>query len=88
MACLQQIFQEFKMKHIPREHNWTADGLVNTVCAFYMCLVFDSCSIRIWILRPLQTLVTELIFYIIKKIKKVEFSHISNYSIGLYSKIL
>lgn len=62
MACLQQIFQEFKMKHIPREHNWTADGLVNTVCAFYMCLVFDSCSIRIWILRPLQTLVTELIF--------------------------
>ncbi|KAF3519248.1 hypothetical protein DY000_02062928 [Brassica cretica] len=54
IGTLQICFPAFKISHVPRTHNRTADFLAKTARSFHRELHFVGCSIPIWLPRPPQ----------------------------------
>ncbi|KAF3602470.1 hypothetical protein F2Q69_00036753 [Brassica cretica] len=54
IGTLQICFPAFKISHVPRTHNRTADFLAKTARSFHRELHFVGCSIPVWLPRPPQ----------------------------------
>lgn len=53
VAAIQGRFQDFKIIHVPRGINKTADALAKTARVSRRNLIFVGYFISVWILRPL-----------------------------------
>ena len=54
IETLQICFPDFKITHVPRARNQTADFLGKTARSFHRELCFIGCSIAVWLPRPPQ----------------------------------
>ena len=54
IETLQICFPDFKIVHVPRARNQTADFLAKTARYFHRELCFIGCSIPVWLPRPPQ----------------------------------